>query len=450
MSKALNNKVKLNDVVSVKDFGAVGDGVADDTAAIQAALDAHPKVYLPAGSYKLSSGLVLNESMRNQLVGDGPLKSILKCDTNAFTGVFVRLGGRTCIDGVKVEATGAVAGTGIRASDANEYAFTGHIDVRNVYVVGFAKGLDVNNIFNLYVERAEVTGCTIGINIVPSYSVSSDSGYFTTITLFKCYVNGCSSYGVYVSPTLISKNLTIDDCAIEANTGATAQVKISLTNPLVISNCYSELVPASPAVLLDRCVGSIRGYYFNGTGGLSLGSTANEITVENFYGTSSTDILYGNGGAIQVLRVFDSYVPGTSTLAVNKLEFVNSTINSTYYRKFSSNLDLTVTDGDLTNTSRLGSIVALKRTVTATINANTTTALIADFYLANTWNSDFTVGVANLLDSYNPGLILTVQCASTGSAQYINVLATNTTGSNITITSKALRVLLMKGTAMAI
>jgi len=33
VSKALKNKVKLNDVVSVKDFGAVGDGVTDDTAA---------------------------------------------------------------------------------------------------------------------------------------------------------------------------------------------------------------------------------------------------------------------------------------------------------------------------------------------------------------------------------------------------------------------------------
>jgi len=55
---------KLRDVVSVKDFGAVGDGVADDTAAINAAIAyaastingaAGMEVFFPTGTYLISS-----------------------------------------------------------------------------------------------------------------------------------------------------------------------------------------------------------------------------------------------------------------------------------------------------------------------------------------------------------------------------------------------------------
>ena len=42
---------KLRDVVSVKDFGAVGNNVADDTAAIQAAINSGYSLVFPAGTY---------------------------------------------------------------------------------------------------------------------------------------------------------------------------------------------------------------------------------------------------------------------------------------------------------------------------------------------------------------------------------------------------------------
>jgi hypothetical protein len=56
---------RFSDVVNVKDFGAVGDGVADDTAAIQAAVNAASSnggsiIEIPAGEYRLTSSIVLN------------------------------------------------------------------------------------------------------------------------------------------------------------------------------------------------------------------------------------------------------------------------------------------------------------------------------------------------------------------------------------------------------
>ena len=59
---------KLQDFVSVKDFGAVGDGVADDTAAIQAALtnafnNGGGNVFVPSGEYITTSPLIIRSNV---------------------------------------------------------------------------------------------------------------------------------------------------------------------------------------------------------------------------------------------------------------------------------------------------------------------------------------------------------------------------------------------------
>jgi polygalacturonase len=47
-------QAKLRDVVSVKDFGAVGDGVTDDTTAVSNALATGREVFFPAGTYNIT------------------------------------------------------------------------------------------------------------------------------------------------------------------------------------------------------------------------------------------------------------------------------------------------------------------------------------------------------------------------------------------------------------
>ena len=74
---------KLDDYVSVRDFGAIGDGVTDDTAAIQRALDnplgsagaggsvsfSHRTVHFPAGNYLITQTLLMPPLTRLQ--GEG-------------------------------------------------------------------------------------------------------------------------------------------------------------------------------------------------------------------------------------------------------------------------------------------------------------------------------------------------------------------------------------------
>ena len=66
---------KLGEAVSVKDFGAVGDGLNDDTLAIQQAVSAHKAVFIPEGTYLISSPIRLT--------------AVLKCQSKDFTAIEV-------------------------------------------------------------------------------------------------------------------------------------------------------------------------------------------------------------------------------------------------------------------------------------------------------------------------------------------------------------------------
>jgi hypothetical protein len=81
-------QAKLRESVSVKDFGAVGDGVADDTIAIQTAINSGAaSVFFPEGTYKVG---VLNLVSNQKLYGEGVASIILAttATADAPNGVF--------------------------------------------------------------------------------------------------------------------------------------------------------------------------------------------------------------------------------------------------------------------------------------------------------------------------------------------------------------------------
>jgi hypothetical protein len=83
-SDARTVQTKLREIVSVKDFGATGDGVTNDRADIQAAIDqtaGNAQLYFPAGTYLIDEALQWKSG--SYLVGSGIDLTIIKLSNSA-------------------------------------------------------------------------------------------------------------------------------------------------------------------------------------------------------------------------------------------------------------------------------------------------------------------------------------------------------------------------------
>ena len=132
---------KYRDMLNVRDFGAKGDGSTDDTAAIQAAMDAASTrgistVLFPAGTYKVSAGTA---------------------DNNFYAALTVHSGQRLVFDAATLQLT------------ANGYDFYAVLNIHNVNNVTIEGGLTIVGDRESHTATTGESGH--GIRIVNSHNV---------------------------------------------------------------------------------------------------------------------------------------------------------------------------------------------------------------------------------------------------------------------------------------
>lgn len=249
---------KLNEHVSVKDFGAAGDGIANDLSAFQLALGAHQSVFVPPGRYLVGGTISLGAYQ--SLHGTGQA-SVIAAQSDTFpvievadgyatvrdirveggeTGILLR--GRTgpCVQNAIVDVVIDAAETGVVLDGYNNAD-------RPCYW---------NNFDRVLVTRMLEDGFCL------TRSGAGDTPNANRFHACRAYGLGAETEGAGIYVAEGSLNNSFLDC--EVNVGDTAEACIRLgagSNKTILLNPYTESSGGVPNIRLDE--GSIETAIFN-------------------------------------------------------------------------------------------------------------------------------------------------------------------------------------------
>lgn len=290
---AINRTIyeKLSDTISVKDFGATGDGVTDDTTAIQAALNNGGKIVIPTGTYKITSTLLCDIS-KASLIAVGQVTFSMQSIASSVIQVYSTatypnasiLNGTNYIEGISfvgnytANSTGALIGS-LTYDQNNEILF------RNCTFSKFSTLIQfTNNAWRVRFDQCTFIQATGGgyylnfpVGLVNSgeamefnhcgffdpYSASS----FTDLYLYKgqWLFEGCSfGGGAWLRINLASDaNATLVNCNIEQQATATS-------TRMVIVQGTSKFVMVGGQVIQNQAASVYSPFQCDGTASITL------------------------------------------------------------------------------------------------------------------------------------------------------------------------------------
>lgn len=185
--------------VNVKDYGAVGDGVTNDTTAIQNAIAAGTQIYFPKGKYKCNLALngLTGKRLFGNVQGQYSEGAVLIPASSAspvidVVGPTIDIVVENLLLDSKLDSTYSGAGIGLRVK-ANSPNFAWRCAFRHLFIRGFQDGLvidcDINfsEVFDNDFHDIETIGCS-------RYSFKTRGVYNT---FRKMFATQCSDYAFY-------------------------------------------------------------------------------------------------------------------------------------------------------------------------------------------------------------------------------------------------------------
>ena len=223
----LDNRVSSIEetVGNVKAYGAKGDGVTDDTVAFGNCLKENNNVYVPDGTYVITSSLEISDFKR--ITGEGA-KSIIK-----YTGSEYALNVST-----PYNARAEISSLSFKGTGTNKFlkcgrgAWGASVALENVCAENFATGLHLVSVFNATVKNARI----FGENNIESVEGNIETT-FSNVNIFEnSYFDGNGGERLFNLSNV--RSILFTGCTFEH---ATRGFECSNnTQKLTIANCWVE------------------------------------------------------------------------------------------------------------------------------------------------------------------------------------------------------------------